>query len=88
LKHTVYSHAFPRIPFVGTATRLKVLLASAYVITNTVLVTVVGVESRSDIGACATIMSIINLIPLLCGPRLSLMTEMLGISLRTSIRSH
>ncbi|KAH6704163.1 hypothetical protein BKA61DRAFT_560084 [Leptodontidium sp. MPI-SDFR-AT-0119] len=88
LKHTTYPHAFPRIPFVGTATRLKVLLASAYVITNTVLVTVVGVESRSDIGARATTMSIINLIPLLCGPRLSLMTEMLGISLRTSIRSH
>jgi hypothetical protein len=33
-------------------------------------------------------MSIINLIPLLCGPRLSFVTRLLGISLRTSIGSH
>jgi len=88
LKHAAYPHVFPRIPFVGTATRLEVLLASAYLTTNIVLVTVVGVDSRSDIGTRAAIMSMINLIPLLCGPRLSLMTEMLGITLRTSIGSH
>ncbi|RDL36280.1 uncharacterized protein BP5553_06892 [Venustampulla echinocandica] len=33
-------------------------------------------------------MSVINLIPLLCGSRLSLVTRLLGISLRTSIGSH
>ncbi|KAG4412489.1 hypothetical protein IFR04_014383 [Cadophora malorum] len=88
LKHVAYPHVFPRIPFLGTATRLEVLLASAYLVANIVLVTVVGVDSRSDIGTRAAIMSTINLIPLLCGPRLSLMTEMLGITLRASIGSH
>lgn len=88
LKHFVYPHILPRIPFVGTATRLEVLIAFAYIITNILLVTIIGVKSRTDIGTRAATMSIINLIPLLCGPRLSLMTEMLGISLRTSIGTH
>jgi hypothetical protein len=88
LKHIVYPHIFPRIPFVGTATRLEVLLASGYIITNVLLITIIRVKSRSDIGTCATIMSIINLIPLLCGPRLSLMIKMLRVSLRTTIGSH
>ncbi|XMA13701.1 hypothetical protein WAI453_006492 [Rhynchosporium graminicola] len=64
------------------------MLASGYLITNILLVTVIGVKSRSDMGTRAATMSIVNLIPLLCGPRLSLMTEMLGITLRTSIGSH
>ncbi|KAL5349612.1 hypothetical protein ACLOAV_005907 [Pseudogymnoascus australis] len=33
-------------------------------------------------------MAVINLIPLLCGPRLSMVTKLLGISLRTSLASH
>ena len=88
LKHIVYPHIFPRIPFIGTATRLEVLLTSGYIIINVLLIIIIGVKSRSDIGTRAAIMSIINLIPLLCGPRLSLMIEMLGVSLRTSIGSH
>ena len=88
LKHFVYPHILPRIPFVGTPTRLEVLIALAYIITNILLVTIIGVKSRTDIDTRAATMSIINLIPLLCGPRLSLMTEMLGISLRTRIGTH
>ncbi|KAG0647685.1 Ferric-chelate reductase 2 [Hyphodiscus hymeniophilus] len=39
-------------------------------------------------GSRAATMSIINLIPLFCGPRLSLITSLLGISVRTSIGTH
>jgi hypothetical protein len=88
LKHFAYPHILPRIPFVGAATRLEILLAFAYTITNLLLVTLIGVKTTTDISTRAATMSIINLIPLLCGPRLSLMTEMLGISLRTSIGTH
>jgi hypothetical protein len=89
LKHFAYPYIFPRIPFVGTATRLKVLIASGYIITNTLLILdAFGAWPGTDIGTRAANMSIVNLIPLLCGPRLSLMTEMLGISLRTSIGTH
>ncbi|KAH6712101.1 hypothetical protein BKA61DRAFT_486340, partial [Leptodontidium sp. MPI-SDFR-AT-0119] len=88
LRHSTYPHIFPRIPFVKTATRLKVLLTSVYITTNIILVTVIRVNSRSDISTRATIMSIISLIPLLYSPRLSLITELLRISRRTSIRSH
>lgn len=85
LRHFIYPHIFARIPFVGTATRFEVLILSLHVLTNT-LVVVIG--RRSDIGSRAATMSIINLIPLLCGPRLSLVTKLLGISLRTSIGCH
>lgn len=87
LRHLVY-YIFPRIPFVGTATPLQVLIVLGYIGTNIVLVTIVGVKSISDIGTRAATMSIINLIPLFCGQRLSLITKILGISLRTSIGAH
>ena len=86
MRHLVYPHIFPRIRFLGTATRLKVLILFLYLLANTLFVTVV--KSRADMGSRAATMSIINLIPLLCGPRLSLMTKLLGISLRASVGSH
>jgi hypothetical protein len=71
------------------ATRLKVLITSGYIITNTLLIlNIFGAWPGIDIGTCATNMLIVNLIPLLCGLRLSLITEILGILLRTSIRTH
>jgi hypothetical protein len=85
MRHLIYPHIFPRIPFVGTATRFEVLIVFVYLLTNTLIV-IIGAES--EIGSRAAIMSIINLIPLLCGPRLSLVTRLLGISFRTSIGSH
>ncbi|OBT85138.1 hypothetical protein VE02_05625 [Pseudogymnoascus sp. 03VT05] len=42
----------------------------------------------ADMGTRAATMAVINLIPLLCGPRLSMVTKLLGISLRTSLASH
>ena len=84
-RHLVYPHIFPRIPFIGTATRFQVLMVSLYLLTN-LLVTIIGV--RANISSRAATMSIINLIPLLCGPRLSLITRLFGISLRASIGSH
>jgi hypothetical protein len=88
LKHLVYPYLFPRISFVGTATRLNVLIVFTYLITNILLLSKIGVKSTKDAGARAATMSIINMIPLLCGPRLSLIAKMLGVSLRTSIGAH
>lgn len=84
-RHLAYPNILPRIPFVGTATRLQFLIVSLYLLTN-LLITTVG--SRTGISSRAAIMSVINLIPLLCGPRLSFVTRLLGISLRASIGSH
>jgi hypothetical protein len=44
--------------------------------------------SWAEAGARAATMSIINLVPLLCGPRICLMTKVLGISLQSSLGSH
>ena len=86
LKHLVYPHMFPRLPLVGTATRFETLIVFIYLLTNILIVTVFG--PRADMGGRAATMSIVNVIPLLCGQRLSLATKLLGISLRTSIGSH
>lgn len=88
LKYVAYPHILPRIPFFGTATRLQVVLVLGYIITNILLVTIIGVKSRSDIGTRAATMSVINLIPLLLGSSRGLMTEIFGISLRSGVGSH
>jgi hypothetical protein len=85
LRHLVYPHVFPRVPFVGTATRFEFLIVFLYLLANT-LILIIGV--KAEIGSRAATLAIINFIPLLCGPRLSLLTRLLGISLRTSIGSH
>lgn len=85
LKHLVYPHIFPRIPLAGTATRFEALITFIYLFTNFFIV-IIG--PNSDRGARAATMSVINVIPLLCGQRLSLVTKLVGISLRTSIGSH
>jgi hypothetical protein len=85
VRRLVYPHLFPRMPFVGTATRLQVLTAFLFLLTNTLLTTI---GSRSATGSRAATMSVINLIPLFCGPRLSMVTKLLGISLRGSVGVH
>jgi hypothetical protein len=84
-RHLIYPHIFPRIPFIGTATRFQVLIVFLYLLANTLIV-VIG--PRAQRGSRASTMSIINLIPLLCGPRLSFVTKLMGVSLRASIGSH
>jgi len=73
-----------------TGMRLEIFLTAGYIITNILLILqpFIGVNPRSEITIRAATMSTVNLIPLLCGPRLSLMTDLLGISLRTSIGAH
>ena len=88
LKYFIYPYILLRIPFIGTAIRLKVLITLIYIIINILLIIIIGVKSRVDIGTHTTIILIINLIPLLYSPQLSLITKILGISLRTSIRTH
>lgn len=78
-------HLIPRIPLVGTATRFEALIACIYLLLNSLLVLV---GPRAAIGSRAATMSIINVIPLLCGPRLSLVAKLLGMSSRSGIWSH
>lgn len=85
LNHLIYPHIFPRLPLLGTATRFEVVIASTYLLVN-ILVVMIG--TNAERGTRAATMSTINLIPLLCGPRLSLVTRLLGISYRTSVGSH
>jgi hypothetical protein len=85
-RHLIYPHIFPRNSFIGTATRFQVLIVSLYLVANTLIVVIGG--PRAQMSSRASTMSIINLIPLLCGPRLSLVTTLAGISLRASIGSH
>lgn len=80
LKHLKYPHIFPRVQLLGAATRWDTLLTLLYLGTNVLLITIGG--------ASLSTMSVANLIPLLCGPRLSLITKLLGISTRTSIGGH
>jgi len=91
LKHLIYPHLFSRLPFIGAITRSETLMGILYVSGNILCVCItipMGMASSSEISARAATMSAINLIPLLCGPRLILMTELLGISLRAHFRFH
>jgi predicted ferric reductase len=85
LKHFVYPHLFPRIRFVGVATRLEGLAILVYLLINLVLVLA---GKRTNIGSRAATMSIVNVIPLLCGPRLSLVARLMGVSRYSSLWSH
>ncbi|KFY02760.1 hypothetical protein V490_00407 [Pseudogymnoascus sp. VKM F-3557] len=71
----------------GTATRFHIAATTLYLMVNVLFVTIPK-ATWADMGTRAATMSVINLIPLLCGPRLSMVTKLLGISLRTSLASH
>lgn len=89
LKHLVYPHLLRRMPLVGVATRLQVLLVAIYILLNMVPNLPFSVfGSRSDIARRAATMALVNIIPLFCGPRLRLLTRLLGISIPTGIGSH
>lgn len=87
LKHAVYPHLLPRTSFTGTATRFHIAVTTLYLLVNVLFVTIPK-ATWADMGTRAATMSVINLIPLLCGPRLTMVTNLLGISLRTSLASH
>ncbi len=87
LKRFVYPHLFGRLPFIGATTRSEILIGILYITVNVLCITV-GMTSMADVSARAATMSAINLIPLLCGPRLILMTQLLGISLRAHLGLH
>lgn len=87
LKYFVYPHLLPKVPFLGRATRFQIIATTLYLTAN-VLFIALPKASWAEAGARAATMSIINLIPLLCGPRISLMTKVLGTSLQSSLGSH
>jgi len=88
LKHFAYPNISPRLPFVGTTTPLHALLALVYTSANIAFILKDGIKSKIVVGNHAATLSILNIVPLLCGPRLLLMTEMLGASFRTSLGIH
>jgi hypothetical protein len=88
-KHLVYPHILKRMPLVGVATRLQTLLVVIYLLLNlfpTLPLHMFG--SSPDRARLVANMALANIIPLLCGPRLSLVTRLLGVTLRTSVGSH
>lgn len=87
LKNLIYPHLFKRLLFIGAITRFKAIMVILYLSRN-ILYIVVPTASKTEISTRAAIMSAINLIPLLCGPRLTLASEMLGISLCTHFGIH
>jgi hypothetical protein len=84
-KHLLYPYLYRRLPLVGTGTRFEILTGVLYLAANILCITI---PSSVDIATRSAIMSLINMIPLLCGPRLLLMTELLGISRRAHIGFH
>jgi hypothetical protein len=87
LKHLFYPSLFHRAHFFGTPTRFNAVTYILYITIN-ILCLVVRLKSATDLSDRAATMATINLIPLLCGRRLILMTELLGISLRSHLEAH
>lgn len=87
LKRLVYPHTFRRLRFIGAITRSKMLMGILYVSVN-ILCIIIPRASSAEISSRAATMSTINLIPLLCGPRLMLMSQLLGVSLRAHFGFH
>jgi hypothetical protein len=85
LKYCLYPHFFRRFTSLGT--RFQALIWMLYTAINIGCV-VFGARSKSDISSRSATMSVINVIPLLCGPRLSMTMKLLGITLRTQHLSH
>ncbi|KFY69538.1 hypothetical protein V496_00158 [Pseudogymnoascus sp. VKM F-4515 (FW-2607)] len=63
------------------------LMGILYISVN-ILCIIIPRASSAEISRRAATMSTINLIPLLCGPRLMLMSQLLGISLRAHFEFH
>ena len=85
LKHFIYPQISQRFPALGT--RSQLLAVTVYVTVNAACMKL-GTSSIADVSARSATMSLINVVPLLCGPRLVLMAELLGISLRGQHLSH
>ena len=83
LKHLMYPHLSRTFPIFGT--RYQMLTFSIYIAVN---IGCMMIGEREDISARSATMSLINVIPLLCGPRLVMMTKFLGLTLRAQHLSH
>jgi hypothetical protein len=84
-KFYLYLHLSRRFPILGT--RLQLLVWSVFVAVNIACITI-GTSSSAERSARSATMSLINVIPLLCGPRLVMMMKLLGITLRAQHVSH
>ncbi|TGO13675.1 hypothetical protein BTUL_0065g00310 [Botrytis tulipae] len=67
---------------------LVIILACIFYVAINVVCVSVCVASTTNSGQKAAAMSIINLIPLLRSPRLDLIMEILGLSIKTNSETH
>jgi hypothetical protein len=72
---------------IGSLTRLELLLLGLYVATNALCMGL-GVKSTTEAATRSGVLSVINLLPLFAGSQLSLVADLLGISLRSQLLLH
>jgi len=84
-KHLAYTYLLRRHRFLGPWTRAEVLIQAIYMTTN-LFCLFFRVSKLSQASLRAGKLSLINMIPLLAGPHLSFLADILGVSV-TSYRS-
>lgn len=87
LRHISYPYLIHRHRFVGPWSRIAVLLQLLFITVNIFCVSF-QVSSISEAGLRAGTLSMINMIPLFAGMHLSVLADLLGMSLRTYRRVH
>lgn len=82
LKNVKYANILRGVPILRSITRLYAILWVIYAALNVIFMTL-KVTLWLEFSSRAAVMSLINIVPLLCGPRLLLITRILGFSLST-----
>ena len=87
-KHFVYPQLLDRHRYLGPWTRADIVLQATYIILNGYCVITYRPESIGRVGLRAANLPLINLIPLLAGPYLNFLVDLLGIPLSALRRLH
>ena len=86
-RHLSYPKEIGRMTLRGDVTRLQLLVLVMFVSSNIVCMAL-KVKSLTQLSSRTALLSLVNLIPLFAGSRLSLAADTLGVSLRTQNRMH
>lgn len=86
-RHLTYPYCLGRHRFAGPWTRAGVLVHISYLAVNLVCL-LLSAPSVSDIGGRAGVLSVVNMTFLFTGPHLSLLADILGVSLHTCRKIH
>ena len=87
LKHFVYPYIYRRTRFLEPMTWSRLLLQSMYWLLNAAF-HIVGVHNVDQAGNRAGVLSVLNLVPLFLASQVSLVADLLGVSLRTYLQIH